>query len=124
MAAVEESKELQNELQEFIGFEQYQDFQPTDVTKTWTDEDLLSRNARLAEMSCVSGQRSLADIFEYVVVDGRNATKFKGPDAAAYLALHEESKRESAKFWQSDLGKKIQAQCAACEAAAGVNRIS
>ncbi len=78
MAVVEalESKELQKELQEFIGFMQYCDFQPPWVTKTWTDEDLASGNAALAK-------QGLADIFEQVVVDGRNAMKFKGPTSGA-----------------------------------------
>ena len=114
MAVVEASES--KELQEFIKFEQYQDFQPPWVTKTWTDEDLVLHNAALAK-------KGLADIFEHVVVDGRNAMKFKGPHAAAYLALNEKLDRESAEFWQSDLGKKIQAQGAACEAklAAGLD---
>jgi hypothetical protein len=79
------------------------------MTKTWTAETLASGNALLAK-------QGLADIMEHVVVGGRNAIKFKGPEAAEYLALHEDSNRRTAEYRQSDFYKNMQAEAAACEA--------
>jgi hypothetical protein len=107
MAEVEASES--KELQEFIGFHEYYEGQPPCFAKTWTDEDLVSGNALFAK-------RGLADIMEQVVVGGRNAIKFKGPEAAEYLALHEDSNRRTAEFRQSDFYKNMQAEAAACEA--------
>jgi hypothetical protein len=107
MAEVEASES--KELQEFIGFHEYYEGQPPCFAKTWTDEDLVSGNALFAK----SG---LADIMEQVVVGGRNAIKFKGPQAAEYLALHEDSNRRTAEFWQSDFHKNMQAEAQASDA--------
>jgi hypothetical protein len=98
MAVVEASES--KELQEFIGFEEYYEGQPPCFAKTWTDEDLVSLNA-------LTAKQGLADIMERVVVGGRNAIKFKGPEAAEYLALHEDSIRGGAEFRQSDFYKKM-----------------
>jgi len=107
MAEVEASES--KELQEFIGFHEYYEGQPPCFAKTWTDEDLVSGNALFAK-------QGLADIMEQVVVGGRNAIKFKGPQAAEYLAFHEDSNRRTAEFRQSDFYKNMQAEAAACEA--------
>jgi hypothetical protein len=107
MAVVEESES--KELQEFIGFEEYYEGMHPSLTKTWTAETLASGNAALAK-------QGLADIMEQVVVDGRNAIKFKGPQAAEYLALHEDLNRRTAEFRQSDFYNNMQAGAAACEA--------
>ena len=89
MAVVEASES--KELQEFIGFQEYYEDQPPCFAKTWTDEDLVSGNALFAK-------QGLADIMEQVVVNGRNAIKFKGPQAAEYLALYEDSNRSPRKY--------------------------
>ena len=107
MAVVEASES--KELHEFIGFHEYYEGQPSCFAKTWTDEDLVRLNALIAK-------QGLADIMEQVVVGGRNAMKFKGPQAAEYLALHEDSNRRTAEFRQSDFYKNMQAEAAACEA--------
>jgi len=69
--------------------------------------DLAFGNATLARFG-------LADIMERVVVGGRNAIKFKGPQAAENLAAHEKSNREGLEFWQSDYwsahAKQMQAE--------------
>jgi len=52
----------------------------------------------------------LTDVMECVVVDCRNAMKFKGPEAAAYLATHEDSNRRHAEFRQSDFYQKMKTQ--------------
>jgi hypothetical protein len=104
MAVVEASES--KELQELIGFEYYDEYTPLYMSETWTDELLVENNALFAK-------RGLADIMEYVVVGGRNAIKFKGPEAAKYLAMHEDSNRRVAEFHQSELYKNMQAVAAA-----------
>lgn len=69
---------------------------------TWTAETLAAGNALLAKWG-------LADIMEQVVVGGRNAIKFKGPQAAEYLASHEDLKRSTAEFRPSDFYKNMEA---------------
>jgi hypothetical protein len=103
MAEVEASES--KELQEFIEFVEYYEHQPPCMTKTWTAETLASGNALLAK-------QGLADIMEQVVVGGRNAIKFKGPEAAEYLALHEDSNRRTAEYHDSDHWKSMQAMAA------------
>ena len=76
---------------EFIGYHDV----PGDPVTPALDSDLLAAsNAQLAKMG-------LAEIMEHVVVDGRNATLFKGPQAAEYLAQHEDSQRRAAEVRQS-----------------------
>ena len=84
---------------EFIG---YQDVEGMNPSPALDSEFLAKSNAQLAELG-------LAEIMEHVVVDGRNATLFKGPQAAEYMAVHEDSKRRAAEFLQSDFHKKMKA---------------
>jgi hypothetical protein len=112
MAEVEASES--KELQEFIGFHEYYEGQPPCFAKTWTDEDLVSGNALFAK-------QGLADIMEQVVVGGRNAIKFKGPEAAEYLAVHEDSERRVAEFRQSAEYQYISDMCAEAALADGCN---
>jgi hypothetical protein len=68
---------------EFIGYHDAEGMKPSPAL----DSDLLAAsNAKLAKLG-------LAEIMEHVVVDGRNATLFKGPQAAEYHAVHEDSQR-------------------------------
>ena len=61
----------------------------------------------LAQMNTQLAERGLAEIMEHVVVNGRNAILFKGPQAAEYLAVHEDSNRRAAEFRQSDFYMKM-----------------
>ena len=91
---------------EFIGYTDVEGY----PVKPALDSDLLAAlNAKLAK----SG---LAKIMEHVVVDGRNAILYKGPQAAEYLAVLEDSNRRAAEFLQSDFYKKMEAMTAAGEA--------
>jgi hypothetical protein len=69
------------------------------------DSDLLAdSNARLAELG-------LAAIMEHVVVDGRNATLFKGPQAAEYLAVHEDGQRRAEEFLKTGMMMSFICSC-------------
>jgi len=90
------------EPQEFIGFEQYiEGIGHPCHAETWTDEDLAESKVQMAKFK-LADNLTLADIMERVVVDGRNAIKFKGPQAAENLARHEEDNRRNLEFYQSD----------------------
>jgi len=65
---------------------------------------------RLEEMNAQLAMRGLAETMQHVVVDGRNAILYKGPEAAAYQALHEDSDRCYAEFLQSDFYKQMKTQ--------------
>jgi hypothetical protein len=91
---------------EYIG---YHDVPGDPVTPALDSDTLAASNAKLAKLG-------LAEIMEHVVVDGRNATLFKGPQAAEYHAVHEDSQRRCAEFQQSDVYMQMQAEAAACEA--------
>jgi hypothetical protein len=82
---------------EYIG---YHDVPGDPVTPALDSDTLAASNAKLAKLG-------LAEIMEHVVVDGRNATLFKGPQAAEYLAVHEDSNRRAAEFRQSDFQMKM-----------------
>ena len=81
---------------EFIG---YHDVPGGPVTPALDSDLLAALNAQLAK-------KGLAETMEHVVVDGRNAILYKGPQAAEYMALHEDSDRRAVEFRQSDFYKK------------------
>jgi hypothetical protein len=82
---------------EFIGYHDVEGMKPSPAL----DSDLLAAsNAKLAKLG-------LAEIMEHVVVDGRNAILYKGPQAAEYLAVLEDSNRRAAEFRQSDFYMKM-----------------
>ncbi len=83
---------------ELIG---YTDVEGKEPSPALDSDSLAAVNAQLA-------MRGLAEIMEHVVVDGRNAILYKGPQAAEYLAVLEDSNRRAAEFLQSDFHKKIQ----------------
>jgi len=89
----------------------YYDETPSFMSETWTAEFCAEQNAKLCEMGVRRG-----DVRELLVVDGRNAIKFKGPDAAAYLAIHEESHRSHEEFRQSDFFKNMKSKAETYEA--------
>jgi len=75
---------------EFIGYYWSVESPPLD------SNFLEQSNARLAELG-------LASVMEHVVVDERNATLFKGPQAEAFLAVHEDGQRRVDEFLKAGL---------------------
>jgi len=92
--------EATGEGEHFIEFEQYYDDTPPWHSATWDSKFLAKSNERLASTA-------LGNIMEYVVVDGKNAIKYKGPHAEAYLKINQDSKRRYAEFRETEVYKKM-----------------
>lgn len=93
---------------EFIGYPDVEGMEPSPALDS---DSLAAINAQLAKRN-----PQLAEIMEHVVVDGRNAILYKGPEAAGYLAALEDSNRRAAEWVQSDLRKQMYADYEAYEA--------
>jgi hypothetical protein len=68
-----------------------------------------------------TAQKGHGQIHWSAVRGGRNAIKFKGPEAAEYLAVHEDSERRVAEFRQSAEYQYISDMCAEAALADGCN---